>query len=636
MYGLKGQAQDAAFDSLRSLLNRKDDSIKMKALTSIAYRFEEFDNDSALVYMDKAIRVAKNIKRTDRELSLTVSKAEIFNLMGQFDSSRKYLTSVSLRVSDTVYPKVKGYMLMTNADLHNQLGNYDSAIIKLYAAQHIYETLNDSLRRAQVYGLLGRNYSVFGDRIKSKEAYYQSLKIASALGNIRMLSEICIYIGTEFLAENNIDSAAFYMKKAERLSLDNADIESRLISIYGNLGDMESSRGHSDMAMKYFRLAIEVAEKFSMKSMIPLQHASIAREYLKQRKYPSAYLYLQKAEASLEYSNDVQTNEYVYQIFSQYYFLVGNYDKGEGYFKQYISLRDSLLNISKSKALAEIEVKYQTVKKDQELLKQKLDIAEKDKNLAQQQTILYVVLAFFLFAVIAAFLLYNRYRLRQKAKLDAAIIKEQTLSIRAVIAAQDAEREKLSKELHDGVLQQLVAAKVGLSYLQTKADMPVEKKQNQLQKIAEMMDHTASDLRNISHMMMPPVLKEEGLQAAIEKLSAGIFEPAGILYNYTCTADRIRLEINKELQIYRIVQEIFTNILRHASAGQVSINITSGLNYLQLIIEDNGIGFNEKTASEKGGAGLLNIYSRIRHISAQINVENLQTGGSRFTIQCPF
>lgn len=628
-------SQDAAFDSLRALLNRKDDSVKMKALTNLAYRFEEFDNDSALVYMNKAIAVAKQIKRTDRELSLTVSKAEIFNLTGQFDSSRKYIAWVADRVSDTVYPKVKGYMLMTLADVYSQEGAYDSAISKLFAAQHIYETLNDSMRRAQVYGLIGRNYSVFGDRIKSSQAYYKSLEIAEALGNARMLSEICIYIGTDFLSLKKYDSAAFYMKKAERLSKENPDIESRLIAIYGNLGDIESSNNQSAKAIAYFTASIAISEKFEMRSLIPVQEASIAREYLKSKNYKQALFFLEKAEASLADASDVKTSELVYQTFAKYHFLTGNLEKGEAYLNRYSTLLDSSLNTSKSAAIGEMEVKYETAKKDKELLKQKLDIAEKDKSIVQQETALYILIAFFLFAAAASVLLYNRYRLRQQAKLDAAIIKEQRLAIKAVIEAQDAERERLSKDLHDGVLQQLVAAKAGLSYLQTKTDMPAEIKHANLQKISSLMDDTAGDLRNISHLMMPPALKDEGLAAAIKKLADNIFYAAGISCQYVYHGITIRPAMQTEIQLYRITQEIFTNIIKHAKASNVLISIKADNNKLLLQIEDNGIGFDETTAREKGGAGLFNILSRTRHINAQLAIEQVQQGGSRFILECP-
>lgn len=607
----------------------------MKTLTSIAYRFEEFDNDSALVYMNKAIAVAKKIKRTDRELSLTVSKAEIYNLEGHFDSSRKYLAWVAERVSDTVYPKVKGYMLMTYADVFSQEGAYDSAISKLYAAQEIYETLNDSMRRAQVYGLIGRNYSVFGDRVKSGQAYYKSLEIAEALGNARMLSEICIYIGTDYLGLDKRDSAAFYMKKAERLSRDNPDIESRLITIYGNLGDIESSNNQSGKAIDYFSAAIAIGEKFGIQSLIPVQEASIAREYLKMKNYPRALYFLNKAEASLPATSDVQTSQLVYQTFSKYHFLTGNFIKGEEYLSRFSALHDSLLNTSKSTAIAEMEVKYETAKKDQELLKQKLDIVEKDKNLVQQQTVLYILTAFFLFAAAASILLYNRYRLRQQAKLDAAIIKEQKLALKAVIKAQDMERERLSKDLHDGVLQQLVAAKAGLSYLQNKEDMSPDFKKRQVQKIVAIMDDTAGDLRNISHLMMPRILKEEGLHAAIKKLCDGIFHTAGISFQYVENGISRRPGTQTEVQLYRIAQEIFANIIKHANASSVLVSLSVNDNTLLLQITDNGIGFNETTAREKGGAGLFNIFSRIENINARLTIEQIPEGGSRFIIECP-
>ena len=635
-FSLKSFSQsDPGFDTLKQKLNRADDSVKLKTLTSIAYRYEEYNNDSAQIYMDKAIALAKKINRKDRQLSLTVSKAEIFNLTSSFDSSRKYLQIVASQVSDTAYPKVKGYMLMTYADVFNQQGDYDSAISKLYTALHIYETLNDSLRMAQVYGSLGRNYSALRDFTKSKEVYLHSLHIAEALHNVRMLSEINIYLGTEFLGTSHNDSALYYLSKAEKLSLDNPDMESRLVTIYGNLGDIQSGLGNSAKAISYFSKAVAEAKKFNILSLVPIQQASIAKEYIKTKNYIQAKEFLIQAEAGLIPDDDVQTDQFVYKTFSEYHFLTGNFEEGEKYFNKYSTLLDSSLNTSKTQAIAETEVKYETAKKDKELLKQKLDIAEKDRNLIKQRTAMYVLLVFFVFAILATILLYNRYRLKQQAKLDAAIIKEQQLGIKAVIEAQDMERDRLSKELHDSVLQQLVAAKAGISLLENKTDFNDAQKKEQLQQVSNTMDEAANDLRSISHLMMPRALTEEGLPAALEKLSAGVFNQAGIKYSFDNNGFSKRFSPQKELQLYRIVQEIFSNILKHAQANEVNINLSEKDGNVLLYIKDNGIGFNEAEAKEKGGAGLFNIYSRIRNINAIVFTEPVQPTGSCFVIECP-
>ena len=272
---------------------------------------------------------------------------------------------------------------------------------------------------------------------------------------------------------------------------------------------------------------------------------------------------------------------------------------------------------------------------NKELLKQKLDLTEKDKNLLLQRTELYALLAFFIVAALITILLYNRYRLTQQRKLDAAIIKEQNLGIKAVIEAQDIERDRLSKELHDSILQQLVAAKAGLYHLENNSDFTDAEKNEQLHGVINTMDEAANDLRSISHLMMPRTLKEKGLPDALEKLSASVFKQAGINCSFANNGFNKRFSEQKEFQVYRIVQEIFSNILKHAHASEVSISLNDTGQNIKLEIADNGIGFNEAEAREKGGSGLFNIYSRIRNLNGSFFAEPQMPSGSRFIIQCP-
>lgn len=625
---------DPAFDAMKSRLNGPDDSVKLKTLTSIAYRYEEYNNDSARVYFDKAILLADKLNRKDRVLSLTVSKAETYNLDGNFDSSVQYLQQVALLVSDTVYPKVKGYMLMTYADVYNQTGKFDSAVNMLYSALHIYENLNDSLRMAQVYSSLGRNYTAILDYNRSGELYLRALQIAQKMGNIRAISEATIYLGTNYLSSGKLDSARYYLSAAEKMSLSNPDLESRLITVYGTMGDVESKLDKPELAIAYFKKALAVCEKFNVSSFIPMQNASIAREYLKLKNYPIAKKFIRDAENTLMYANDLQITQIVYKVISEFYFVTGNFEAGETYFDKYTALRDSLLNSNKTEAVAEMEIKYETAKKDRELLKQRLAIADKDNRLIQQRITMFALIAVFIIAVAASVLLYNRYRLKQQTKLDAAIIKEQQLGIKAVIEAQDAERQRISKDLHDGVLQQLAAARAGISVLQMNTGID-EKAKEQVELAGKTIDDAADDLRSISHLMMPRALAEDGLAMALSKLSAGVFKQAGISYTFSDNHFMQTPGNEIALQLYRIVQEIFSNILKHSGATEVDIKMHSQDRLAIIEIIDNGTGFNESEAREKGGAGLFNIYSRIRNINGKFYTESNRPTGSRFIIQCP-
>jgi signal transduction histidine kinase len=255
-----------------------------------------------------------------------------------------------------------------------------------------------------------------------------------------------------------------------------------------------------------------------------------------------------------------------------------------------------------------MQVKYDTEKKEKEIAQQQVVIAEKDSHIIRQQAGLSVLIVVLLMLAGGGWLFYNRYRLRQKVLLDAAIIREQKESLKAVIEAQDNERRRIARDLHDGIAQQLVALKFALSRIAKKISADHPEQQIVLDELVQALDISCTDVRNISHVMTPRSLEEKGLVAALENLFRLSLSNAGIQHEFDYSRFQGRIKENIETSIYRIAQELINNIIKHSGATRVVVNLQQHSSEVELKIMENGKGFSLEEVRQYSSMGLL-IYS---------------------------
>ncbi|MEE9407582.1 MAG: ATP-binding protein [Polaribacter sp.] len=213
---------------------------------------------------------------------------------------------------------------------------------------------------------------------------------------------------------------------------------------------------------------------------------------------------------------------------------------------------------------------------------------------------------------------------------NQAIIKQKKQGLKALIEAQESERGKIARELHDGVVQQIGSVILKSRSLFAKKNLLEEKES---QELLDNLENSNKDLRNISHQMMPRALKELGIIAALDDLLDGSLTYSKIKYSLEHFNIDKRLPKRIEITIYRITQELINNIIKHSKAKEVSVQLFKSNNAVVLIVEDNGVGFSSKK-SEKG-IGLLNISSRLDMVNGDVNFEPSPKSGTLVTIKIP-
>lgn len=270
------------------------------------------------------------------------------------------------------------------------------------------------------------------------------------------------------------------------------------------------------------------------------------------------------------------------------------------------------------KEISEVEVKYKTAQ-----LKQEKELAEL-KTKKQQQIYLFSFIGLF---ILAGSGIYFRNQ-RKNAKHLTELSEIEKLRFKDVIEAEEKERSRIAQELHDGLGQLLSAARLNVAVLE---DTVSDEDKEGVERSLKIIDDACVEVRSISHNMMPSALIRLGLIPAVNELVNNVNSAKGIKIDFTSNVDS-SLGKSLDITIYRVVQEILNNMIRHAKANHIHMAIEKNGDDLKISMKDNGIGFDTEELKNSKGIGWKNIFSRISMLDGSIKLESEPQKGTEVYI----
>ena len=198
----------------------------------------------------------------------------------------------------------------------------------------------------------------------------------------------------------------------------------------------------------------------------------------------------------------------------------------------------------------------------------------------------------------------------------------------SLLRAQEEERQRVARELHDTAAQFLVAMNLGLLHLQQIASE--EAAQNIASELSNLLDHFHRDLRGLTYLLHPPELKRGGLYEAIETLSAGFAKRSGLAIDLRVYGNRTERSLTAESTIYRVVQEALSNIHKHAQASRVKIRLTVQRDVQFVVISDDGLGLRLPISGSNAncmlGVGIPGMIARVQELGGRLSVHDRRIG----------
>lgn len=298
---------------------------------------------------------------------------------------------------------------------------------------------------------------------------------------------------------------------------------------------------------------------------------------------------------------------------------LNQYQKAYELMMKHRELKDSLTIENDKKMLADMEIQYRTAEKEKAILQ----LEGKNK-----QHLILGVGGIFVFLVITAWAIYARNVQKKRHKKDLLLRKQQQeIEItHAVMEGEQQERNRLARDLHDGLGGRITGIKMNAEMLAQK----LQQKED-LHKIIKQMDIAIVELRNTAHNLEPSVLEKYGLQAVISDFCLSLETQEQKIKLYT---DGLANLINKkwQLSVYRIVQELVTNAVKHSEATEILLQCTFKDRFLMIEIEDNGKGFDPKTVSRN--MGLNSIETRVIYLGGKMEIYSEKGVGTTINIEC--
>ncbi|WP_417601027.1 tetratricopeptide repeat-containing sensor histidine kinase [Owenweeksia hongkongensis] len=553
-----------------------------------------------------------------------------FNLRYEYpDSALKLNLALHPYLNHDIDSLIVAKVFSVSGTLHMIKGDYQKAQEYHFRCLRIREAVNEHVKVGHIQKNIANTYYYLQQYDKAKEFHKKSIS------NITDSVEIAYAyndIGAVYASEGLNDSAFFFFKRALKMLSPKKEVEDvQLADLYSNVGYYFEENGHLDSAIHYYQQAESIYQQYhEVANQCWIQHhLGIVKELKKN--YKAAALDYRGAMKLASHLGDTEQQKELVQSLLRVHSKMGNSDSTLFYLGQFIFLNDSINQLKTAKNIQEVETKYEVEKKDQALKLSQETNARINAESTTNKYVAYGLLGLLLLTGLTTFILIRNYSQKQyissmelnlkNQKINELLQEHESASYAALLEGQEIERQRIARDLHDSLGGTLAALKLGLY-----SSSPDAKENNiELAKLA------MAEVRSISHNLANGVLEKHGLSAALQDLKALIDNSGSINFKLTLDAKTFDLGLKKEIELYRIIQELTSNTLKYAHAKNITLTTQYMDDEFILNYADDGRGFDMENV--KKGLGLSNLKHRLEQINASFHLATCKGKGAAFTIE---
>jgi len=528
---------------------------------------------------------------------------------------------------------------MGNAYLHKK--DRVTAIDYYMQSARIWETCADQNFLPILYSNINGLLDEQKEHIKAAEYGNKAIALAQKIGDGYSLVNGMVNLAITYGYLDQPEKQFELLKNALPLAKKTRDLD-QLATVYHNMGDHYFKKKEFHPALENYIESYNYVSQMGNKYHLCTICTALAQAYHKLEQDGDALQFIIKAEAL---ANEVGTRTDLIEIYKTRAEIEqgsGNYTVAGKYFSKTIQMADSLFKIETSEKVAEVEAQYQNEKKQKEIVQ-----LEKDKEIhlltiKQKSTFNYLLAGFLAALLIVSFLVYRNFRNRQQLakqqdELQQQRIRElekdkQLIAVDSLLKGQEEERSRLAKDLHDGLGGLLSGVKFSLSNMKINLiENPDDKAV--FERSLDMIDTSINEMRRVAHNMMPEILTKFGIDEAVKEYCNTINTTKLLAVKYQSLGLDTLPDRSAEIIIYRIIQELLNNIMKHASATEAFVQIIRDGDRLSIVLEDNGKGFDTAILENNKGAGWTNIRSRVDYLKGRLDIHSETNKGTVVTIE---
>ena len=621
---------------------RKKNSLIKSQLLSRIYDLRamlhrmEGEDDQAMTLLKEAALFAEEEENIEYYSQLLNQISTIYHSSGEVDSAIFFFNKI-IEIKQVIGDEM-GLLsdYITVGNLHLELGRYQEAQSNLILALQQAETLQDTLSQTNISLDIARVY--LDERLLLPAEKYATQAVLLAQQNeIPFLeAQSLVTLGDVHLEFNRQDSALASFQKAANL-YQALNSKKQLANILVKMAQVENSQPRFLEAKVVLSEALEVYQQEQDRIGELNTLLDLCQVLLKTNDRQSLLPLLNKAEEMAVSSQNLSSLEETHRLKSQHFENLGRFQLALHHYRVHKSIQDSLLNEETAMIVQEMDQRFQTEKKDKEIAQQKAELEQQQNVLRQQafDNILLLIGVLLLVALSAFVIIINRRNKQLSEQRLSALQKEkESQLLRAMIRGEEQERVRIARDLHDSLGAIMASAKLRVNTLGHQ--IPQLKTMDSFHVAEELIDEACHNVREISHDMMPGSLGKYGLEDAVRRMCATIQKgrpELGVTYIPFGLQD-LKDDI-VATNVLRMVQELLRNVLKHAEAKEVIVQLTLEDHQLIITVEDDGKGFDSQDENFQAGLGLESIQTRALSLHGQLDIHSQPDEGTTFTISIP-
>ncbi len=514
---------------------------------------------------------------------------------------------------------------------------------------------------------LGNIYADKGDNPKSIQYYNKALSLAESVKDQKNTAYIQKNIGTLYGSWKQFDKALDFYNKALKTSEIIKD-EILTADCYNNIGIIYEQQEKFDKATEVYQNALGLYKKSGNKEGIAMAESNLAIVYKLQKKYNLSLEHNKKALEISEEINDKwttaatlnnignlhremknypQSEEYTLRglklaeemdakeiIVMAYETLAfsasesGDYKKAFEWYQKFAEVKDKFINTESTKQFSDLQIKYDTEKKEKDLTKTKLELTKKELS-SKQKNIWLILLGS---AILIGLGIFRNYSIKSKLKQKQLALENELLQQQTNVKMQ-AQRLEISRDLHDSIGSKLTFISSILDGIKSSSSKLDDKINSKINTLSDFSENSIAELKSVLWVLNSNEIHLQDLKSKLLNLIQNAGEAKeNMKFRFDFDAkDNFRLGSKQAVNLFRVTQEIINNAMKYSKANEIKISVKQLDEVLFLQISDDGIGFDLAKAKNKS-FGLTNIQNRISELGGKVNIETSEGNGTKYEI----
>jgi two-component system, NarL family, sensor kinase len=627
----QGLTQDEEMNELLQKLKfSKEDTGRINILHEIQGRYLDADNDSALYYNIQAEALIDKLGAESMQHRCYHAFVKIYHAKFDNEKALEYClkgVGVAKKTND-LFQQASSYRALFS--LYYNLRKNDSAIKYSAYAVDITERIKDTVNIATMYGNLSRIYNGMELYDKSVEFGKKGVDMGGRYNDQKGLLISMNNLGNTYISLDKNKEAIDIFEKQFVLGQKVNRIRSVSYALI-NLGVIYYNMYDKINLQRIVQKMKSIEDQFDEadRSGTSYRHLVYGYDLVLQNDYTAAEGELLKGMLIAEKDSITDPLLSHYTILSSVKFLQQDIKAGESYLKKWDKLKASTQKQEMIEYSMDLEKKYETEAK---ISKIKLQ----ESQLKQKTTVNYLLIASAMALLIISLLLFRNYRHKQKLQQQRIIeleTEKKLTATEAVLKGEEQERTRLAKDLHDGLGGMLSGIKYSFQTMKGNLIMTPDNHQA-FERSMDMLDSSIKEMRRVAHNMMPEALVKFGLDTALKDFCNDINQSGALRVTYQSIGlENAVIDQTTAITIYRIVQELINNTMKHAAAKSAIVQVTKTNGSISITVEDDGKGFDPAILKVEKGIGWSNIHSRVEYLKGKLDVQSEAGKGTSVLIE---